>query len=250
MTQIILILSGKGGCGKSSCTSILAHQLSKTKHVGILDVDLCGPSQSRMMGCLNESIRMSESGWEPVFKHNVYIMSISFLMENQDDPVIWRGPKKNALIMQFISQTNWPELDVLLIDCPPGTSDEHLTLVEYLQANDLRNNKDSTLSSIIVTTPQKVAVNDVKKELMFCHRVGLPVLGVIENMSGYVCPHCDVCSHLFSKKKHVEEMCEQFNVKLLDKLPILPEIGYKLDRGQVIEKVLLPECKVAIEANR
>ena len=177
---------------------------------------------------------MTENGWEPVVKNNISVMSIAFMMAKDDTPVIWRGPKKNAMIMQFISQTNWPELDILLIDTPPGTSDEHLTIVEYLQKNPLKNNTTESMEALIITTPQKVAVNDVKKELMFCHRVGLPVIGVIENMSGYVCPHCQTCSHIYSKKSYVEDMCKQFNVNLIGKLPILPNIAKALDRGDFI----------------
>eukprot|EP00835_Amoeboradix_gromovi_P005970 NODE_626_length_5881_cov_0.289519.p3 type:complete len:250 gc:universal NODE_626_length_5881_cov_0.289519:4958-5707(+) len=231
MTKIILILSGKGGCGKSSCTSLLAHELSAKAKVGILDVDLCGPSQSRMMGLNDCKIQMTENGWEPAMKGNISVMSLAFMMASDDTPVIWRGPKKNAMIMQFISQTNWPELDFLLIDTPPGTSDEHLTIVEYLQENPLKNNVTTSLNALIITTPQKVACNDVKKELMFCHRVGLSVIGVIENMSGYTCPHCNTCSHIFSKKSYVEDMCTQFNTRIIGKLPIMPNIAKSLDNG-------------------
>ena len=234
-TKIILILSGKGGIGKSSMTAMIAQSLSLKYSVGILDVDLCGPSQSRMMGKIDSKVKMTENGWEPVMAGTIAMMSISFMLTSTDTPVIWRGPKKNAMIMQFISQTNWPQLDYLLIDTPPGTSDEHLTIVEYLQMNPLKNNTTGSLEALIVTTPQKIACNDVKKELMFCHRVGLPVIGVIENMSGYSCPYCKTCSHIYSKKSFVEEMCKQFNVKLIGKIPILPSLSKALDSGQAVD---------------
>ncbi|KAI8853244.1 P-loop containing nucleoside triphosphate hydrolase protein [Chytridium lagenaria] len=184
--HIILVLSGKGGVGKSTVTTELALSLWRqgAKRVGILDVDLTG-----------EASASREFWWIPVWADesgSLSCMSIGFLLKGKDDAVIWRGPKKTAMIKQFIEDVVWGELDYLIVDTPPGTSDEHISLVEYLK----EYNPDG---AVLVTTPQAISVLDVRKELSFCKKVGIPILGVIENMSGYVCPHCEECTNLFSK---------------------------------------------------
>ncbi|XP_026481629.1 cytosolic Fe-S cluster assembly factor NUBP1 homolog [Ctenocephalides felis] len=153
-------------------------------HVGVLDFDICGPSQPRCFGVLQETVHSSGSGWSPVFiNDNLCIISIGFFI-NPDDAVIWRGPKKNGMIQKFLSQTDWgTDMEYLLMDTPPGTSDEHLSAHTYLKECDLTG-------AIIITTPQEVALLDVRKEIDFCRKVGIPVLGVIENMSLFICPKC------------------------------------------------------------
>uniref|UniRef100_A0A915MDG8 Cytosolic Fe-S cluster assembly factor NUBP1 homolog n=1 Tax=Meloidogyne javanica TaxID=6303 RepID=A0A915MDG8_MELJA len=188
----ILVLSGKGGVGKSSVTTSLAYVMSnlngndgKPLNVGVLDIDICGPSQARMFGCENESVQSSEEGWAPVFvKDNLFVMSISFLVESRNDAelkrvenwflifmahyrigasfgvfmIIWRGPRKNALIKQFLRDVDWGNVDFLLIDTPPGTSDEHISVVQLLlQSSQLDG-------ALIVTTPQEISLLDVRKE--------------------------------------------------------------------------------------
>jgi Mrp family chromosome partitioning ATPase len=149
----ILVLSGKGGVGKSTVTSQLAYSLAlKGFQVGVLDIDICGPSQPKMMGCETGSVRASAGGWEPVYVTiaedvTLAIMSIGFLLSDPKDAVIWRGPKKNALIKQFLVDVSWGELDYLLIDTPPGTSDEHISIVQYLA-------ECAVDGAVIVTTPQ------------------------------------------------------------------------------------------------
>jgi Mrp family chromosome partitioning ATPase len=184
----LLILSGKGGVGKSTFTSMLAHAFaqSPTVQVGVMDVDICGPSIPRMMGAVNESIHTSGAGWSPVYvADNLGVMSIQFLLPNQDDAVIWRGPKKNGLIKQFLKDVEWGELDFLLVDTPPGTTDEHLSVNSYLKESGVDG-------AVVVTTPQEVSLLDVRKEINFCRKAGIKVLGVVENMSGFVCPNCEV----------------------------------------------------------
>ncbi|KAI8093866.1 cytosolic Fe-S cluster assembly factor CFD1 [Halteromyces radiatus] len=198
--HIILVLSGKGGVGKSSVTTQLALGLvDKGFKVGVLDVDLTGPSIPRMLGLDGKKVHQASQGWVPVYAdehQRLSCMSIGFLLASKNDSVVWRGPKKNAMIKQFLQDVYWGDLDYLLIDTPPGTSDEHIGVVEYLKAFQPDG-------AVIVTTPQAVAVADVRKELSFCRKVKLPILGVVENMSGYICPHCAVSFFFFFKKKHI-----------------------------------------------
>ncbi|KAG8788884.1 cytosolic Fe-S cluster assembly factor cfd1 [Serendipita sp. 411] len=181
--NIIIVLSGKGGVGKSSISVQLAWSLylsSSTARVAILDVDLTGPSIPRMMGLDGHPVHQSTEGWVPVFVdregNRLACMSVGFLLKNKGDSVVWRGPKKNAMIRQFLSDVRWGELDYLIIDTPPGTSDEHLSLLEHLAPYHDR------LSSVLVTTPQVVALTDMEKCISFTRTVNLPIAGLIENM--------------------------------------------------------------------
>ncbi|XP_052614618.1 cytosolic Fe-S cluster assembly factor NUBP2 isoform X2 [Peromyscus californicus insignis] len=191
--NIILVLSGKGGVGKSTISTELALALRhQGKKVGILDVDLCGPSIPHMLRAQGKAVHQCDSGWVPVFvdqEQSISLMSVGFLLENPDEAVVWRGPKKHALIKQFVSDVAWGELDYLVVDTPPGTSDEHMATVEALRPY-------RPLGALVVTTPQAVSVGDVRRELTFCKKTGLQVIGVIENMSGFACPHC---APLFSR---------------------------------------------------
>ncbi|KAJ1929740.1 cytosolic Fe-S cluster assembly factor cfd1 [Tieghemiomyces parasiticus] len=219
--HIILVLSGKGGVGKSSVSTQLALALYGAGHrVGILDIDLCGPSIPRMLGVAHERVRQASAGWAPVYldatNQRLCCMSIGFLLANPDDSVVWRGPKKSAMIKQFLTDVIWGDLDYLIIDTPPGTSDEHISVVEFLKSV----NPDG---AVVVTTPQNVALADVRKELNFCRKVRLPILGVVENMSGFVCPHCSECTNVFSSGGG-EAMAEEFGVPFLGRVPIDPAL--------------------------
>lgn len=180
--HVILVLSGKGGVGKSTVSAQLALALAaRDLEVGLLDIDICGPSIPRMMGLEGEEIHQSNLGWSPVYvQENLGVMSIGFMLPNPDDAVIWRGPRKNGLIKQFLKDVHWGELDYLVIDAPPGTSDEHISIVQLLKSV---NKQDA----IIVTTPQEVSLMDVRKEINFCRKTQVPILGVVENMSGLTC---------------------------------------------------------------
>uniref|UniRef100_A0A2I3HH25 NUBP iron-sulfur cluster assembly factor 2, cytosolic n=1 Tax=Nomascus leucogenys TaxID=61853 RepID=A0A2I3HH25_NOMLE len=168
--HIILVLSGKGGVGKSTVSTELALALRHAgKKVGILDVDLCGPSIPRMLGAQGRAVHQCDRGWAPVFldqEQSLSLMSVGFLLEKPDEAVVWRGPKKNALIKQFVSDVAWGELDYLVVDTPPGTSDEHMATVEALRPHQ-------PLGALVVTTPQAVSVGDVRRELTFCRKTGL-----------------------------------------------------------------------------
>ncbi|PSS14519.1 Cytosolic Fe-S cluster assembly factor like [Actinidia chinensis var. chinensis] len=183
----ILILSGKGGVGKSTFSAQLAFALAAMDfQVGLLDIDICGPSIPKMLGLEGQEIHQSNLGWSPVYvESNLGVMSIGFMLPNPDDAVIWRGPRKNGIIKQFLKDVYWGELDYLIVDAPPGTSDEHISIVQFLQATGIDG-------AIIVTTPQQVSLIDVRKEVSFCKKVGLEVLGVVENMSGLCQPVSDL----------------------------------------------------------
>ncbi|PVD30967.1 hypothetical protein C0Q70_10243 [Pomacea canaliculata] len=188
--HVIVILSGKGGVGKSTVAVQLALALrAQGRKVGLLDVDLCGPSIPHMFKLDGQSVHQCPEGWLPVYvdkEQKLGVMSIGFLLENNDDAIIWRGPKKTAMIKQFLSDVHWQNTEYLIIDTPPGTSDEHITVMENLRAF----NPDG---AILVTTPQAVAVGDVRRELTFCRKTGIPVIGIIENMSGYQVPSLFRC---------------------------------------------------------
>ncbi|XP_032854284.1 cytosolic Fe-S cluster assembly factor NUBP2 isoform X2 [Tyto alba] len=226
--HILLVLSGKGGVGKSTISTELALSLRHSgKKVGILDVDLCGPSIPRMFGVQDNDVHQCDSGWVPVFVDqgkSISLMSIGFLLEKPDDAVVWRGPKKNALIKQFIADVAWGDLDFLIVDTPPGTSDEHISTVEALRPY-------KPLGAILVTTPQAVSVGDVRRELTFCKKTGLRVLGIVENMSGFVCPHCSECTNIFSKGGG-EELAKHAGVPFLGCVPLDPQLSQSLEEGR------------------
>ena len=163
----ILVLSGKGGVGKSTFSAQLAFALAlQGKQVGLLDIDICGPSIPTMLGLQDHEVHQSASGWSPVYvEDNLGVMSIGFMLPDKDKPVIWRGPRKNGLIKQFLTEVIWNELDYLIIDTPPGTSDEHMSIVQYLQPSGIDG-------AVIITTPQEVSMLDVRKELNFCKKTG------------------------------------------------------------------------------
>ncbi|KAI0077449.1 P-loop containing nucleoside triphosphate hydrolase protein [Panus rudis PR-1116 ss-1] len=248
---IIIVCSGKGGVGKSSVSAQLAlslHASSPTARVGILDVDLTGPSIPRMLGLDGHPVHQSSDGWVPVYadgsEARLACMSVGFLLKKKEDSVVWRGPKKNAMIRQFLSDVRWGELDYLVIDTPPGTSlrtlsvfmsdevmnlsgtsDEHLSLIEHMAP------VHDKLSAVIVTTPQAVALLDAMKCLSFTRTVNLPVLGLIENMSGYVCPCCGEISNIFSTGGG-QEMARREGLKFLGSLPVDTELVTLLDAAE------------------
>ncbi|XP_049827755.1 cytosolic Fe-S cluster assembly factor NUBP2 homolog isoform X2 [Schistocerca gregaria] len=187
--HIILVLSGKGGVGKSTISTQLAYAFRDSGYkVGLLDIDLCGPSIPYLLHLQGKDVHQCPQGWVPVYadkEKQLAVMSIGFLLKNDNDSIVWRGPKKTAMIKQFLTDVFWEDIDYLIIDTPPGTSDEHITVMENLRTLNCDG-------AILVTTPQALAVEDVTKELTFCRKTGIPVVGVIENMSGYVCPSCAV----------------------------------------------------------
>lgn len=201
------------------------------RDVGLLDVDVCGPSAPQMLGVAGEEVRMSNSGWSPVYvEENLSVMSIGFMLPSKDDAVIWRGVRKTGLIKQFLRDVDWGELDYLVVDAPPGTSDEHISLVQYMKECGVDG-------ALIVTTPQEVSLLDVRKEINFCLKSGTKVLGVVENMAGFVCPHCSGCTEVFFPSSGgAERMCAEMNVPYLGRVPLDPAISKCGELGRSVFK--------------
>lgn len=229
----LMVLSGKGGVGKSTVTALLARAMAHknaSQNFGVLDIDICGPSQPRMFGVRDEQVHQSGSGWSPVYvDDNLSVMSIGFLLGSPDDAIIWRGPKKNGMIRQFLSEVDWGQLDYLILDTPPGTSDEHLSATTYLgQSTD-------DWGAVLVTTPQEVSLLDVRKEISFCRKMKVPIVGVIENMSVFVCPKCTTPTAIFppaSVGGGARAMCAELDVPFLGSLPIDPRLTKACDEGE------------------
>ncbi|XP_019880807.2 cytosolic Fe-S cluster assembly factor NUBP2 homolog [Aethina tumida] len=238
--HIVLVLSGKGGVGKSTVSTQLALTFKEKGYkVGLLDVDLCGPSVPYLLQLEGQDVHQSDGGWVPVYadqEQKLAVMSIGFLLGNRDSAVVWRGPKKTAMVKQFLTDVCWGELDYLIIDTPPGTSDEHITIMENLKSVKCDG-------AIIVTTPQQVSIEDVRKEITFCKKTGIPILGLIENMSGYVCQHCTECTNIFSKGGG-EALAKLAQIDVLGTLPIDPRVGQLLGKACVKELPESPSAKV------
>lgn len=225
----VLVLSGKGGVGKSTFTSMLSWALAADEEleVGAMDLDICGPSLPRMLGAQGESVHQSGLGLSPVYvADNLGLMSISFMLPDEDSAVIWRGAKKNGLIKQFLKEVYWGDhLDYLVIDTPPGTSDEHLAVTSYMKEVGIDG-------ALMVTTPQEVALLDVRKEIDFCRKAGIKVLGLVENMLGFVCPNCTGESQILrATTGGGERLCAETGIPFLGSVPLDPRIGRCCDSG-------------------
>jgi ATP-binding protein involved in chromosome partitioning len=219
----ILVLSGKGGVGKSTVAVNLAVSLTIAgKRTGLLDVDIHGPSIPKMLALVNRPVQIANQSLIPLEIDGLKVMSIAFLLPDQRDAVIWRGPMKMEMIRQFLTIVDWGDLDFLIIDSPPGTGDEPLSICQLVEKPD---------GAIIVTTPQEVALDDVRKSISFCNKLNMPVLGVIENMSGFICPKCGEETRIF-KTGGGEKLAQECNVPFLGAIPIDPQIGEACDSGQ------------------
>jgi len=219
----VLVMSGKGGVGKSTVAVNLATSLAlEGKSVGLLDVDIHGPSIPTMLGLEGQRPVGGEEGMVPIELGSLKIMSIGFLLGDPDDAVIWRGPMKMGVIQQFLRDVDWGDLDFLIIDAPPGTGDEPLSVCQSIEGLD---------GAVIVTTPQKVAAVDVRKSITFCRQLKVPVLGVVENMSGFVCPKCGEVTHIL-RSGGGERLATDMGVPFLGAIPIDPQIAEACDNGQ------------------
>lgn len=243
--RTLLVLSGKGGVGKSTFSAQLAFGLARAgKRVGLLDLDICGPSIPLMLGLSGKEVFNSGSGWEPVYVDadpdvdpdadadvevdadadaetgDLGVMSIGFLMPDQDSAVIWRGPRKNGLIQEFFTNVHWGKLDYLVIDTPPGTSDEHISIVQLLKESLGPHD-----GAVVVTTPQEVAMMDVRKELNFCKQTKIPVLGVVENMATM---HLPVPSLTFTAADSGADCTASVLAALKEKCPELLDANVEL----------------------
>lgn len=222
----LLVLSGKGGVGKSTVAVNLAAALAASDmEVGLLDIDIHGPSVPTLLKLEGAEVKHGlGGGLEPIkVSKNLKVMSMEFVMrENKDQAVIWRGPMKHRMIHEFLSEVDWGNLDFLIVDAPPGTGDEPLSICQMAPPRS---------QALIVTTPQKVAIRDVRKSINFCKSLEMPIFGIIENMSGFVCPSCGVTHQLF-KTGGGENLARETGYRFLGSIPIDPQIVSSSDDGK------------------
>jgi len=219
----LLVMSGKGGVGKSSVAAYLSMDLARMGfQVGLLDVDLHGPSIPRMLGLQGLFDIGADKLLIPhAFNDHLRVISIECLLEDRDSAVIWRGPVKHGVIRQFITDVQWGDLDFLLIDSPPGTGDEPLSVAQTVP----------DANAVIVTTPQEIALADVRKSINFCRQVNMPILGLVENMNGFVCPHCNTETPILGSGGGART-AKQMNIDLLGSLPFDPRVVQAADIGK------------------
>ncbi len=220
----LMVMSGKGGVGKSTVSINLAIGLSlENFYVGLLDVDLHGPNVPKMLGVERGELQRRPDGTVgPVYySPNLKFMSVEPLLPDKDSAVMWRGPLKMSAIRQFIYDIEWGKLDYLVIDAPPGTGDEPMTVAQTIP----------DAFAIVVTTPQEVSLLDVRKSITFCKQVNMPILGIVENMSGMVCPHCGKVIDVF-KRGGGEKLAEELGLPFLGRIPVDPRIVTTGDAGR------------------
>ncbi len=222
----LVVMSGKGGVGKSSVAVTLALSLARRGYrVGLMDVDPHGPNVLRMLGLKDPlDLQHAQFPLPPDLFDHLRVISIEMLMRNRDMAVIWRGPLKHQLIRQFLTEVQWDDLDYLVVDCPPGTGDEPMSVAQTIP----------DAKAVIVTTPQEISLADVRKSLNFCEKINMEVLGIIENMSGYYCPHCGKDLPLF-KKGGGEVVARDAKVPFLGSLPFDPKVVEAADQGSLLE---------------
>ena len=233
----LMVMSGTGGVGKSTVAVNLAIALSeKGYNVGLLDVDLHGPSIAGILGLTGIPLNADGDRLLPYqYNEHLEVMTVQGLLADPDEALIWRGPLKIGVIRQFLADTNWSELDYLIVDCPPGTGDEPLTVIQTIE----------DAQAVIVTTPQEVSLSDVRKSISFCQQTQLEILGIVENMSGFVCPDCGAVHNIF-KSGGGAKLAAERGISFLGKLPIDPQVVDSEDIGNPTA-AMSPKTKEALE---
>jgi len=239
--HVIIVMSGKGGVGKSTVSSNLAQALSmKGYQTGLMDIDITGPNIPKMFHIEDEKLFANDNNkLIPIsVPPSLSVISMGFLLPDKDSAVMWRGPMKASAIRQFIEDVEWGDLDYLIIDMPPGTGDEAMSIVQLIPKAD---------GAVIVTTPQDVAVLDSRKSITFAKQTKLPILGLVENMSGFVCPHCGELTEIFGSGGG-ERAAESLNVQFLGRVPLEPGVVRSGDTGRPVV-ISEPESKSAAAFN-
>ncbi len=221
--RIIGVLSGKGGVGKSTVTALLASAMKKQgERVGIIDADITGPSIPKAFN-VSERMKADKTGWFPeISESGVKIVSINLMLENESDPVIWRGPLASKTVKGFYANVVWGDIDTLLVDFPPGTGDVAITMMQSVPLDGV----------IIVTSPQDLVSMIVRKAINMTSKMGVPILGLVENMSYFICPNCKQRYNIFGES-HIKDIAGQYNLNVLGQLPIDPKISELYDQGKI-----------------
>ncbi len=220
--HVIAVVSGKGGVGKSAVTSLSAVASSRMGYsTAILDADITGPSIPKIFGVHEKTMGTEDGMMIPVeTKTGIKLMSINLILDSESDPVAWRGPIISSVVKQFWTDVTWGNVDYMFVDMPPGTGDVMLTTFQSLPVEGI----------VIVTSPQELVTVIVEKALKLAEKMGLPILGIVENMSYLPCPHCNERINIFGES-HIEEICEKYGIKLIAKIPLIPDIAHKSDKG-------------------
>ena len=234
----IAVMSGKGGVGKSTIAVNLAAAFAKKGYkIGIMDADVHGPNVPKMFGVEGKSLKFDKNGIIPIETEEcIKVMSVGFFLSSQDTPVIWRGPAKTGVIRQFLAEVIWDDLDILIIDNPPGTGDEPLTILQTVPSLD---------GVVLVTTPQSVVQEDVEKSVNLVKNLNIPVIGIIENMSGFICPHCKNEILIFGKDGGAK-IAKEMNIPFLGRLPLDVETSVASDTGIPIV-IKDPESEISVK---
>lgn len=221
--NVVVVMSGKGGVGKSSVTGLIASSLARAgKRVGVLDADITGPSQAKAFG-VSGGLTANDYGIiPPLSKSGIKIISINFFLPNEDDPVIWRGPMLAGAVKQFWGEVDWRDLDYMIVDLPPGTGDVPLTVMQTLPVSGI----------VIVSSPQDLAFMVVKKTIKMAQKMDIPILGLVENMSYAICSHCNEKLQLFGKPQG-EQVAQDTNIDYLGGLPWDSQLNALVDQGKV-----------------